>query len=102
VPKLFFSPGNDRRHGQEEDPDSVPPITVLLDYLVLVADPVLVPAVDSRRVVDAKNVNVLNLKSSGLELVDDPAKRTGGVCTGEDILVHEDTPVRLPISLATG
>ena len=44
---IFLLPRNDRRHGQEIDPNSVPPVTVLLDNLVLVADPVLVPAVDS-------------------------------------------------------
>ena len=71
---IFLLPGDDRRHGQEIDPDPVPPVTVLLDDLVLVTDPVLVPAVDSCRVVDTKNIDVFNLKSSRFELVDNPAK----------------------------
>ena len=97
-----FSPGNDRRHGQEIDPDSVPSVTVLLDNLVLIADPILVPTVDGCRVVDTKNVDILNFKSSRLELTDNPTERTRGVRTGEDILVHEDTPVRLLTVLKTG
>ena len=97
--RVFLSPGDDCRHGQEIDPDPVPPVTVLLDNLVLVADPVLVPAIDSCRVVNAKNIDVFNLKSSGLDLVDDPSERTRGICTGEDVLVHEDTPTQLERSL---
>jgi len=69
-------PGNDRRHSQEIDPDPVPPIPILFDDFLLVADPVLVPAVDGCRVVDTKNINVFNLKSSGLKLANDPTKRT--------------------------
>jgi len=102
VPVLFFSPGNDRRHSQEIDPDSVPPVTILLDNLVLVANPVLVPAVNGCRVVDTKNIDVFDLKSSRLDLADDPAERTRGVCAGEDILVHENTPVRLLTFLMVG
>ena len=50
---------------------------------------------DSCRVVDTKNINIFDLKSSRLELVNDPAERTRGVCTREDILVHENTPIRM-------
>jgi len=99
---VLFSPGNDRRHGQEVDPDSVPPIAVLLGNLVLVANPVLVPAVDSCRVVDTKNINIFDLKSSRLDLANDPTKRTRGVRAGEDILVHENTPVQVLTFLMAG
>lgn len=41
---------------------------------------------------NANGVNVLDLETSSLELVDNPAKRSGSVSTGEDVLVHEKTP----------
>lgn len=44
---------------------------------------------------DANGINVLDLETSTLKLVDDPAKRSGGVGTGEDVLVHEETPVQV-------
>jgi len=68
-------PGNNNRVGQEEDPDTVPPVAVFLDNLVLVADPVLIPSVDGSRVVNSKNINVLDLESSSFDLRDNPAKR---------------------------
>ena len=88
----FLSPGDDGGHGQEIDPDSVPPVTVLLGDLVLVADPVLVPAIDGGRVVNTKNINVFNLESSRLDLTDNPTKRTRSVCAREDVFVHEKAP----------
>lgn len=53
---------------QEEDPDSVPSVTVNRGHLVLVADPVLVPSVNGGRVVDTEDVNVLDFKASTFEL----------------------------------
>jgi hypothetical protein len=50
------------RVGEEEDPDPVPPLSVLGNDLVLVADPVQVPPMDRGRVVHAKNVDASNLE----------------------------------------
>lgn len=44
---------------------------------------------------NTNGINVLDLETSTLKLVDDPAKRSGGVGTGEDVLVHEETPVQV-------
>ncbi len=57
-----------RRVGQEVDPDTVPPLAVLGNDLVLVAEPVEVPAVQRRRVVHAEHVDRLDLKVGVLEL----------------------------------
>ena len=89
----FRSPGDDSGRGQEINPDSVPPLAVLLDDLVLVANPVFVPTVDGGRVVNTEDINVFNLKSGRLDLADNPTERTRGVCTREDIFVHKKTPV---------
>ena len=43
--------------GQKVDPDSVGPLAVLGDGFLLVADPVQVPPVDGRRVVNSKDVD---------------------------------------------
>ncbi len=85
-------PRSDGGRREEVEPDAVPAVTVLLHDLVLVADPVLVPAPEGGRVVDAEDVDVLDLEAGGLELIDDPAERAGGVGAGEDVLVHEETP----------
>jgi hypothetical protein len=53
---------------KEEDPDPVPPVPILSNNLLLVAHPVLVPAVDCSGVVNTKNVNVLDLKTSTFQL----------------------------------
>lgn len=54
--------------GEEEDPNPVPLLAVGLDDVLLIANPVLVPPVDSGGVVDAKDVNILNLETSALKL----------------------------------
>lgn len=61
-------PRCDYRVGQEEDPNSVPPLTVLGDNLVLVANPVQVPPVQSSRVVDSENIDTPDLEVGVLEL----------------------------------
>lgn len=50
------------RVGEEEDPDPVPPLSVLGNDLVLIADPVQVPPMNRGRVVHAKNVDASNLE----------------------------------------
>ena len=43
-----YIPRGDGRVGKEEYPDAVPALAIYLNNLLLVADPVLVPAPDSR------------------------------------------------------
>ena len=69
------------------------PFTVLGDDLILVRHPVLVPAVDSGGVVYTEDIDGLDFEAGSLNLVDNPTEGAGGVCTWEDIFVHEDTPV---------
>lgn len=92
-------------NGQEVLPDAVPADPVLGDNLLLVADPVAVPPPQSGRVVDADCVDALDFETGAFKLVDDPAQRRGGVGTGEDVLVHEETPgqiLKLPGLAETG
>jgi len=53
---------------KEKHPDPIPSFAVGFDHVVLVIDPVLVPAIDSGRVVNAEDVNILNFKASTFEL----------------------------------
>lgn len=69
-----------------------PSLAVLGLNLVTVAEPVSVPAPESSRVVNANGVDALDLEAGALELVDNPAKRSGSVGAGEDVLGHEQTP----------
>ena len=82
-------PRDDGRVCEEEDPDSVPALTVCGDDFVLVGDPVLVPAVDRGGVVHTEDVDGLDLEAGRFDLVDDPPKGAGRIGTGEDVLVHE-------------
>lgn len=69
-----------------------PPDAVLGLHLVLVGHPVSVPPPEGGRIVHANGVDVLDLKSSTFQLVDEPAQRSGSVRTWEDVLVHEQAP----------
>jgi hypothetical protein len=44
--------------------------------------------------VNTENVDVGDLESDTLETADDPVEGAGSVGSGEDVLVHEETPVR--------
>ena len=66
---MSYEPASDRAVSQEEDPNPVPAITILGDDTLLVADPVLIPSIDSRRVVNTQNVDVLDLEARTLQLV---------------------------------
>lgn len=55
---------------KEERPDPIPPLAVSLDDSLLIANPVLVPAIDGGRIVNTKDVNVLDFKAGTLELHD--------------------------------
>lgn len=54
--------------GKEEDPDSIPPFTIGFDNVLLIADPVLVPLVNGRRIMNTEDINILDLKTGTLEL----------------------------------
>lgn len=41
---------------------------------------------------NSNSVNALDLETSTLKLVNDPAKRGGGISARENIFVHEQTP----------
>jgi len=69
VEKRNLIPASDGAICEEEDPDPVPPIPILGNDLLLVAHPVLVPAVDCSRVVNTKDINVFDLKTSTFQLV---------------------------------
>lgn len=105
---LYNLPARNNTIGEEEWPDSEPSITILGNNTVLVADPVFIPTVDGSRVMDTKNVNVLDFETSTLELervscgrdqkrqktclANDPSKRARSISTREDVFVHEKTP----------
>jgi len=71
---VYNVPGNKNGPSEEEYPDTVPPVPVRLNDLVFVGHPVFVPVEDGCGVVHTKNINVFHLKSSRLQLRDDPAK----------------------------
>lgn len=85
---IYILPRRDNRVSQEEGPDPVPPLAILGNTLVLVAQPVLVPSVKSSRVVYTEDIDGFNLKVGVFELGDDPVESARSVGAGEDILVH--------------
>ncbi len=92
--QITRSPRDDSSPSEEEHPDPVPPIPIVLDDLLLVREPVLVPTVESSTIMHAENVDVLDFEAGRFELGDDPAEGAGGVGAGEDVFVHEETPIR--------
>lgn len=84
--------GDDGGVGKEELPDAEPPFAVLGLDLVPVVHPVAVPSPESSRVVNTDGIDMLDLETSTLELVDNPAERSRSVSAREDVLVHEETP----------
>lgn len=100
--------GDDGRRGEEVGPDAEPLGAVLGDDLVFVGDPVMVPSVEGRGVVDtagmgdecqrrplgpshatqhanSQNVTLLDLEANLLELTDDPVEGDRGVGSREDV-----------------
>ena len=69
-----------------------PLLAVLCLDLVLVGEPVAVPAPDGGGVVHADGVDALDLEADALEAADEEPKRRAGVGAGEDVLVHEQAP----------
>lgn len=85
---ILILPRRDDGISQEEGPDPVPPLAILGNTFVLVAQPVLVPSVKSSRIVYSKDVDGFDLKVGVLELGDDPVESARSVGAGEDVLVH--------------
>ena len=71
---------------------SEPAVSVLGLNFLPVRHPVTIPSPKSGRVVNTNGIDVLDLETSTLELVDEPAQRRRGVSTWEDVLVHEKSP----------
>ncbi len=59
---------DDSAVGEEEDPDSVPLLSVGLDHVLLIVDPVHIPPVDGCRVMNTKDINVFDFKTSTFKL----------------------------------
>lgn len=70
----------------------VPSLAVFSLNLLAVADPVTVPAPEGGGVVDTNGVDGLDFETSSLQTVDNKAQGGASVSTGEDVLVHEETP----------
>lgn len=87
--------GSNDGRGKEELPDSEPSDTVLVDDLVLVAQPVSVPAPQSCRVVNTNVINGDGLETSTLHLVEEEREGSRSISTRENVLVHEQTPVEI-------
>ena len=64
---------NDHRPSKEEGPSAIPALAILGDYLYAVGEPVVIPVEDRGRIVDTKDVNILHLKASCLEVFHHPA-----------------------------
>jgi hypothetical protein len=69
-----------------------PALAVLGLHLVAVGHPVTVPPPEGGRVVNTDGVDVLDLESGRLQLVDEEAERGRCIGTREDVLVHEQAP----------
>lgn len=96
---------DDGRPGKEDLPGAEPLFAVGGSDRLLVRHPVQVPAVDGGRVVDSNGVDILDLETSALELLDNPVQGHGSISTREDVLGHEETPdeiLVLPSSTETG
>lgn len=87
--------GDDGGIGEEVLPDTVPPDTILGLDLVLVGEPIAVPSPQSGRVVDADSIDALDLEAGAFKRVDNEAQGSRGIGAGEDIFVHEQTPLQI-------
>jgi hypothetical protein len=67
-PKRRSLPGDDCRPSQEEHPNAIPAVSVGLDDLGFVRNPVLVPAPDGGRIVNTENIDILDLETVAFQL----------------------------------
>ena len=74
---------------------SEPFVAILGNDLLLVTHPVSVPSPEGSGVVNTNGINALDLKTSALKALDVESQRSRGVCTREDVPVHEQTPVKI-------
>lgn len=79
------------REEEHPDPKQLPP--VLGDDQLLVCQPVLVPPEDGGGVVHPEDVGGFEFETGAFETADYPVYGAGGVGAGEDVFVHEETPV---------
>src|SRR6266851_1086286 len=64
--------GDDDRPSEEEGPDAEPALAVRSDYLFAIGEPVVIPVEDRSRIVDTKDVHILHLETSCLEVFHHP------------------------------
>lgn len=93
VKRVDLPAGNGSRR-QEVRPSPEPFLAVLGENVVLVAEPVLVPPPESGRVVNAEDVNVLDLEPCVFHCLEVPVQRARSISAREHIFVHEETPGR--------
>jgi len=68
------------------------PFAVNFQHFLLIGNPVQVPVIDSRRIMDTENINVLDFPAARFKMRNNPTKRCTGISAWENIFVHEDTP----------
>ena len=85
----FF--GYEARPGEEEAPESEPPITVGLHDGVFVGQPVVVPLLECDRVVVADVFDRMDFESGGFEVVGNPGQLPCSIGPREDVFGHEET-----------
>lgn len=73
--------GRDDRPGQEPGPQPEPALAVLAGDRLLIAEPVVVPPLDRRAVVDADRLLAADLEAGRLELVDHPTNSPQRIMT---------------------
>lgn len=73
-------------------PESEPSFSILFDNLLFVFHPIVVPSVNGNTVMDSTVFDSVDFESLSLKLVRDPVEWAGGISTGENISVHEETP----------
>ena len=78
--------------GKEDFVDAVSTEAISLDYRLFVFDEVVVPHLDGVSVMDTLVSNSLNFKASAFDHVNVPVERARGLCSGEDVHTHENTP----------
>src|SRR5260221_3678212 len=83
---------DDRRPREEKVPDAKPALAIGRQYRRLVADPVIVPALDRDAVVNADVLDGMRLPPGLLHCGEHRGRRQARVGAWEDVLVHEQCP----------
>lgn len=57
-----YLPAANNTPSKEKGPDSVPPVAIGRDNLIMMRDPVLIPPLNGGRVVDTEDINILDFE----------------------------------------